>query len=364
MSFLKSLKPNKPVASLEGYFMAMLAPSKFGKTTWAVDTVREHYDGDMDKALLLATEIGYKTMNGVYAIPVTGFDVAEDEEDENQKGFIEVVDELIENKNEIPFRFIIIDTITALERYAIAYSIRKANRDDQPQKRYTDISDIAWGKGYNIVAEQIYQQIDRLKKAGFGVLVIGHSKTKKIKNKDGYEYDYTGLNVLGKTSDIIEREADMIIYGDILTREGKDGKPETTRKLRFRSDGSILCGTRFRNFPAEISNDPKDFLAEFKKAVEGAGTVGTVEKVTEVKKEEPVQEEVAMEQTAVETVEEPVVTVKSVKAEIASLVKGMELDDKKKCAGTFKKLLGEADYRKSDDLDALQEALEFVKSLA
>lgn len=366
MSFLKTLKANKPVASLEGYFMAMLAPSKFGKTTWSVDTVREHYDGDMDKALLLATEIGYKTMDGVFAIPVTGFDVAEDDEDEEQKGFIEVVDELIENKNEIPFRFIIIDTITALERYAIAYSIRKANRDDQPQKRYTDISDIPWGKGYNLVAEHIYQQIDRLKKAGFGVLVIGHSKTKKIKNKDGYEYDFTGLNVLGKTSDIIEREADMIIFGDILTREGKDGKPETTRKLRFRSDGSILCGTRFRNFPAEISNDPKEFLAEFKKAVEGS-SVTKVEKVKEVAKEveqETVQEDVAMEETAVETVAEPVVTVATVRAEIGALVKDMDVATKKQCAGQFKKLLGQADYRKADDLDALQEALEFVKSLA
>jgi len=367
MSFLKTLKANKPVASLEGYFMAMLAPSKFGKTTWSIDTVREHYNGDMDKALLLATEIGYKTMDGVFAIPVTGFDFAEDDNDEEQKGFIEVVDELVDNKDEIPFRFIIIDTITALERYAVAYAIRKANRDDQPQKRYTDISDIPWGKGYTLVAEHIYQQIDRLKKAGFGVLVIGHSKNKKIKNRDGYEFDYTGLNVLGKTSDIIEREADMIMYGDIMVKEGKDGKPETTRVLRFRSDGNILCGTRFRNFPAEISNDPKEFLAEFKKAVEGS-SISKVEKVKEVvkevAKEDPVQEDVAMEQTAVETVEEPEVTVDSVKAEIASLVANMEVATKRECATEFKEVLGQADYRKSNDLDALQKALAFVKSLA
>lgn len=365
MSFLKTLKANKPVASLEGYFMAMLAPSKFGKTTWSVDTVREHYNGDMDKALLLATEIGYKTMDGVFAIPVTGFDFAE-EEDGEQKGFIEVVDELIDNKDEIPFRFIIIDTITALERYAVAYAIRKANRDDQPQKRYTDISDIPWGKGYTLVAEHIYQQIDRLKKAGFGVLVIGHSKTKKIKNRDGYEYDYTGLNVLGKTSDIIEREADMIMYGDIMVKEGKDGKPETTRVLRFRSDGNILCGTRFRNFPAEISNDPKEFLAEFKKAVEGS-SISKVEKVKEVAKEvakeEPIQE-VVEKDPEVQHAEEVEVTVDSVKAEIASLVADMEVATKRECAGKFKEVLGQADYRKSNDLDALQEALEFVKSLA
>ena len=269
MSFLKSLKANKPTASLEGYFISMLAKSKFGKTTFAVDLAREFYGGDMSKALLLATEIGYKTMDGVFAIPITGFDVAEDDEDEEQKGFIEVVDELIENKADIPFRFIIIDTITALERYAIAYTIRKKNRDDSPQKRYTDISDVPWGAGYTAVAEEVYKQVDRLKKAGFGVFIIGHEKTKKIKNRDGFEYDYTTFNVLGKTSDIIEREADMIIYGDLQTEKGADGKPVETRKLRFRSDGNILCGTRFRNFPKEINNDVHEFIGAFNDAILG-----------------------------------------------------------------------------------------------
>ncbi|MBX4390277.1 ATP-binding protein, partial [Mycobacterium tuberculosis] len=79
---------------------------------------------------------------------------------------IETVYELIENKADIPFRFIIIDTITALERYAIAYVLRKRGREDG--KRYSDISDIPWGGGYGAVAEEIYKQIDRLKKAGFG----------------------------------------------------------------------------------------------------------------------------------------------------------------------------------------------------
>lgn len=165
MSFLKKLQPNKPTATLEGYFISMLAKSKFGKTTFAIDLAKKFY-GNLDSTLLLATEIGYKTMADVYAIPVTGFDYGE-EDDGEQKGFIETVDELIENKADIPFRFIIIDTITALERYAVQYVIRKRGREDG--KRYTDISDIPWGGGYNAVAEEIYKQIDRLKKAGYSL---------------------------------------------------------------------------------------------------------------------------------------------------------------------------------------------------
>ncbi|MDS7057156.1 ATP-binding protein [Klebsiella pneumoniae] len=378
MTFLKNIKPNKPQASLEGYFITLLGKSKFGKTTWIMDTVEEHYDGDMSKALLLATEIGYKTMDGVYALPITGFDWAEDEDNEDEKGFIEVVDELIENKNDVPFRFIIIDTITALERYAIAYAIRKANREDRPDKRYVDISDIPWGKGYNLVAEYIYEQIDRLKKAGFGVLVIGHEKTKNTTNKDGFSYDYTGLNVLTKTSDIIERESDFIIYGDLMVTEGEDGKPVESRVLRFRSDGNFLAGCRFRHFPDTLSNDPKDFLKAFKDAVENASRRKKViveqdaQDAQEDKKESDVVAEVEVKQieqegeaekSAVETVEETV-TADEIKAEIANLLADMKTADKKKCAVVFKDTTGAVDYRKSEDVKALQESLEFVKSLA
>lgn len=363
MSFLKKIKPNKPTASLEGYFISMLAKSKFGKTTFALDLAKEFY-GSLDNTLLLATEIGYKTMADVYAIPITDFNTIDDEDEEyikaerEDKGFIQTVDELIENKADIPFRFIIIDTITALERYAVAYCIAKANREDRPQKRYTDISDVPWGKGYTMVSEEIYKQIDRLKKAGFGVFIIGHEKTKKVTNRDGFEYDFTTFNVLGKTSDIIEREADMIIYGDLITEKGEDGKPTETRKLRFRSDGNILCGTRFRNFPTQIDNDVTTFIETFKEAV--LGLYGGNEEAVEQAK---VEQEAKAEKQAESLVAEEANSPEKLKEKIGTVIEGMEKEDKIKCAKFFKEILGNADYKKSDDLEGLVKALEFVKSL-
>lgn len=356
MSFLKTLKSNKPVASLEGYFISMLAKSKYGKTTFAIDLAKEFY-GNLDSTLLLATEIGYKTMADVYAIPITGFDYAQ-EDDGEQKGFVETVDELIENKADIPFRFIIIDTITALERYAIAYAIRKANRDDSPKTRYTDISDVPWGKGYTMTAELIYEQVDRLKKAGFGVFIIGHEKTKKITNRDGFEYDYTQFNVLGKTGDIIEREADMIIYGDLQVEEGEDGKVVSKRLLRFRSDGNILCGTRFRNFPAVIENDVEVFVDTFKNAI--LGLYNNDEKAVVVAQKE---QEADMEQKAENIVKAEKESPQAIKDEIADVLKDLDKAEKMSCGKFFKETLGELDYRKSEDVEGLKSALEFVTSL-
>jgi hypothetical protein len=355
MSFLKSLKANKPTASLEGYFISMLAKSKFGKTTFAIDLAKEFY-GNLDSTLLLATEIGYKTMADVYAIPVTGFDYAEDDDGE-QKGFIETIDELIENKADIPFRFIIIDTITALERYAVAYVLRKRSREDG--KRYTDISDIPWGGGYNAVAEEVYKQIDRLKKAGFGVFVIGHEKTKKITNKDGFEYDYTMFNVLGKTSDILEREADMIIYGDMRVEKGEKGQAVTNRKLLFRSDGNILCGTRFRNFPSEIDNDVEVFVQTFKEAI--LGLYNGDEKA--VKKAQKEQKEVS-ETKSEKAIEKIKLSPDALIKEIDEVVKPFTNAVKKEVAVYFKEILGDANFRNLEDVDGLSKALEFVKSKA
>lgn len=353
MSFLNKLKPNKPVASLEGYFISMLAKSKFGKTTFAIDLAKEFY-GNLDSTLLLATEIGYKTMADVFAIPVTGFDYAEDDDGE-QKGFIETVDELIENKADIPFRFIVIDTITALERYAVAYVLRKKGREDG--KRYTDISDIPWGGGYGAVAEEIYKQIDRLKKAGFGVFVIGHEKTKKITNKDGFEYDYTMFNVLGKTADIIEREADMIIYGDMNVVKGDDGQAVTNRTLRFRSDGNILCGTRFRNFPSEIENDVKVFVKTFKDAVLGLYN-GDEKAVEQAKKEQEAEREAKAEKA----IEADLASPEALHKQIDAVIKDYDKTKKVLCAKKFKKLFnGDANFRNCTDIKKLEEALVFTK---
>lgn len=353
MSFLNELQPNKPTASFDGYFISMLAKSKYGKTTFAIDLARKFY-GNLDSTLLLATEIGYKAMSGVFAIPITGFENPEDDNGE-QRGFIEVIDELIENKNNIPFKFIIIDTITALERYAIAYAIKKANRQDNPDTRYKDISDIPWGKGYNMVAEFIYEQIDRLKRSGYGIFLIGHEKEQKKTTKDGFEYHFTTFNAQRKTADIIEREADMIIYGDIQAKD-IGGKIKDQRTLRFRSDGNILCGTRFRNFPETIDSDVDKFIEVFKDAI--LSLYDGDEKAVEKARKE--QEQVKQEKVEA-FIEEETKKPSEIHDEIFALVTELENEEKKELVDYFKEKLGSGNFRESEDIKSLEEALKYVK---
>lgn len=375
MSFLNNIVPNKPEAKLEGYFMALHAKSKFGKTTFAYELVKEHYKGDMSKALLVATETGYKTLAGINAVDVIDFDYVDQEDNEGKYGFIQLVDELIENKDDIPYRFVIIDTVTALERYATQYLLTKQSRIDG--KRYKDITDIEWGKGYSLLAEEIYAQIERLTASDFGVLVIGHSKTKSIKQRDGFEYDYTTFNVQNKTSDIIEREADIIMYGETtLSKKSKTDKSIVVdRKLKFRSDGTILAGSRFRNFPDEIDVDPKAFMEAFTAGVASANDgfdsiMEQPEKKVEETEKPKVKKAVEKVKSKIEEVVEPEpeeeessgeeISAEVIQAEIAEMIvaKDMSASEKQDLAKMFKAELGVVNFKKSDDVEALTVALD------
>lgn len=360
MSFLNKIKPNKPVVGLEGYFVTILSKSKFGKTTFVYDMINEYYDGDFSKALLLAPEIGYKTLDGIHALPISDFNKTSDEEKEVQGnyGFIETVTDLIENKKEHGYRMIIIDTITALERLAIKYMLRV--QSVKAKKRLTDISDIPYGGGYNLVAEDIYGQIERLKKAGFAVWVIGHEKVQTVKLKDGTEYNLTTLNCLGKTIEIIQREADMIIYGDII-KKVKDGEVTETRQLRFRSDGNIICGSRFRTMPEYIDLDVRVFLQTFKDAVLASLTHNndSIDAENEMKKlakeqeaERESQAEIYVEQEVKAEEKTPEQYVEDITALITKMNENQVTDLKKQ----FKEEIGSVNYKKYTEIEQLKKA--------
>lgn len=369
MSFLHALNPNKVKAELEQYLMCLFAPSKFGKTTFLYDLAKKYYGGDLSKMLLLGTEVGYKALNGIHALPISVFeyvdelDEDEDEEtkeektDNDARGFVEVIDELIENRKTIPYKLIVIDTITALEDLAEKHIIKR--QKIKSTAKIEDISDIAYGKGYNLVADAIYEQIDRLKKAGFGVFIIGHSKTKKVEQRDGSSYDLTTLNCLGKTSDIILRESDLIIYGDLVTT-AKKGIAKSDRYLRFRSEGNVICGSRFRHMPDKINNSVDEFLEAFENAV--LKEYDNDEKAVEKAKVEQ-QAETERQAEKFAKTQKVEMTAEEMHAWLKESIGTLKPVQKRKLKGIFEKTLGTTDYTSVEDVDVLKQGVEAVKEL-
>lgn len=365
MSFLSKIKGNQPKANLEEYFLTLYGKSKAGKTTFIRDLIEERYDGDFSKAVLLGAEVGYKTLTGIHALSITGFDYPEvmrdDDEDADEEdaqyGFIEVIDELIENKRDLSYRLVVIDTLTALERYANKYVVERQSIEDG--KMYSSVGDIPWGRGYDAVAEAIYEQIDRLKKNGFGVIVICHDKQKTKKTQANEEYNYTTINANGKVADIIFKEADLIIYADLVISKDGEGNVKTDRRLLFRSNGDVECGARFKNVPEYTDFTPVAFIEAFENAVLSAydndedavkAKIEEENKHAEMKREE----DVTLPATPKELIDELMELQKS---------HFNEGDKKKELLSLCKEHLGMANYTKSEDIVALQLVIDKLKEM-
>lgn len=161
----------------------------------------------------------------------------------------------------------------------------------------------------------------------------------------------------------------MIIYGDMQTVRAGDGKTKVVRKLRFRSDGNIVCGTRFTKFPSELDHDVKLFVKTFKDVILDLynGDKEALEKEKKEQQEKAEQKAKAFveaelkEKAEEQAKKEDVFTAQSIIDEITEIIATLDKEQKIECAKYFKENLGNADYRKSVDVEALQDALEFTK---
>ncbi len=79
------------------------------------------------------------------------------------------------------------------------------------------------------------------------------------------KYDKTTLSLTGKVRDVCLNMSDFILFIE-LTKEMQDGKLVDKRKIHFRGDSTLECGSRLEDVPDYIDYDIKGFID----TVEGA----------------------------------------------------------------------------------------------
>lgn len=251
MGILKSIKKNKVTADFSRFTYTISGRPKAGKTSLVYKTAVEKF-GDAESLLLVAFEQGYGALDGVNAIDVEDF-----------SDFIDLVDELVENRNKVPYKMICLDTVDIMQDLATQYVIKKASRQDG--KVYKKLTDIPWGGGWNLLGEEISNAVTKLQKAGFSLWFITHDKDKSFETRDGLKYDKTTLSLTGKVRDVCLNMSDFILFIE-LTKEMQDGKLVDKRKIHFRGDSTLECGSRLEDVPDYIDYDIKGFID----TVEGA----------------------------------------------------------------------------------------------
>lgn len=350
MSFdILSITANEPKASFEDYIFTIYGRPKVGKTTFAFNVCKEHYKNG-NASFFMAFEDGVQALKGVFHRKINTW--AEYKDTNSQ---------LIDNKDKVPYKVVVHDTIDAMYDKALKFVLRRESLKDS--KVYKVVNDIPWGKGYDLVNAEIDEQVVRLRNAGFGLIFIGHNKSETITTRDGVEYNQTTLALNKKVRDLFVNMSDFILF--VENDKEKIGETvENRRWIYLRSDGGdIEAGSRFKNIRSRVDYDVKEFLEAFREAVEDAhGEDVDVEEVA--KRQSKERQDKAKDFADVDKESRVEVTPETVIKEIDELVKTFDAKKKTQMADAIRPILGTANYKKSGlDLSKLVAALEATKSI-
>ena len=232
---LLALQPHKVSRDLSGYITYIYGAAKVGKTTFCAN---------FPKPLILAFEKGYNALPGVYAQDITRW-----------SEFKEVIRELKKPEVQEMYRTIIVDTIDVAGALCDKYICNQLGIDAMGDGGWGTNS---WAK-YKKELEDCFRTITQL---GYALVCISHDQDKTFKRKDGSEYNQIVPTAQKSINNIIKDMADFYLYfkSDEITKE---------RKIVFRSvDGTIDCGCRFPNVPAEIPMDYNAMVATVNKVID------------------------------------------------------------------------------------------------
>ena len=249
---------NEVKVDLSGNLFYILGQEKAGKSTLYADFVKSYY-GDVNKGFYIPFEKGYsylKDLNRNDSVVTEWTD------------FIDIVDELVDESEELGIKTICIDTYDKFVNVATKEVLRLSKLKDGKKVDSLDGAFGGFARGKKKLAEIVDEQIQRLKNVGILVVVIGHTKYKKLKLKStNEEYSVLGSNTTEDIHKIIANHAELIVMLTIEPKIEEGHIVGEERFIRFRSTGDCDCGGRIKNLPDKIKLDSDLFVKTIKEAV-------------------------------------------------------------------------------------------------
>jgi hypothetical protein len=216
---LLDIKPHVVSRDLTGYSILLYGQPKSGKTTTA---------SKFPNSLLLAFELGYNALPGVMAKPMSTW-----------RDMKTTLKELADPEVKAVFKNIVIDTAD------LAYDAAKKYVCNQNE--VNDISDIGYGKGYNLVMKEFDEAVREILRMGYGCILISHATDKTFKDAQGNEFNQIVPTIDNKGRLVCERTCDIIGYSRTVE---EDGQKKT--KLFLRETARFVAGSRFKYIPDYI----------------------------------------------------------------------------------------------------------------
>jgi hypothetical protein len=202
---------------------------KIGKTTFA-STINGG-----EGLLFLATEQGHKNLS-VYKVDITRWE-----------DFLEVGQLLVKGGH--AFKTLVVDTVDLAWRMCQIHVCKKYGIDHQ--------SDLAYGKGSDIIKSNWLGFWNRINQLGFPLVFISHAREREIKTKN-QSITYMDCTLPSTASAIVCGMVDFIFY--VYSKE--DG----TRVIRTKPTKYINAGDRSGKLPEVMELDYAKIQEELKKS--------------------------------------------------------------------------------------------------
>jgi hypothetical protein len=178
------------------------------------------------KALFLQTEAGLKNLD-VYATDLIG----------TWEEFLTIAGEIA--KGEHGYDTIIVDTIDGLYNLCSQYVCKKNGWEHE--------SELDFGKGYARVKLELMRVLNKLSALPTGLVLVGHSKEKEVKQKSGKKYDRITLCFSGSIEEAITAFVDVALYACIEPIE-VDGEMREVRVVHSLPSDKYFAGGRVSLF--------------------------------------------------------------------------------------------------------------------
>lgn len=286
MALLKNkLKINKVSLDFSNYYFFLKGVEKSGKTTLARDLVLKLY-GKPEAGLLLAVgkEKGYKALDSIQALDVEDWDE-----------FEEAVDDLIDNRDEYKdIKFIFVDTLDELVELAEKETIAYSNKTTGKRVGTLNAALGGYGAGRKHLCKIVDEKLSALKSAGYGLMIIGHTKLKTIKEQgmtEDQEFQVLESNLNADYANIVAHKADVIATINV-EREVNESKRvvDTKRYVYFRNNGFISAGTRFSNIVDKVELSAENFINAIEDAIKSSMTTSVSDSELKTIKEQEIKE--------------------------------------------------------------------------
>ena len=353
-------KKNEVSVDLAHYRHYWRAPKKWGKTTMFSNLVWELY-GNMDCGLLIScgNERGYSALDSLVYVDCPEW-----------SALMEVVDELVENKAENEFKLVAFDTVDELVSMAQREVIRLEYRKSGERKEFNACLG-GYGAGRKKVEELINAIITRLGDSGYGLIFIGHTKIRDIKEKNGDEYQMLTSNLSSDYDGIFANKADICMMGTIEKSIDGGFVQDAERYMVFRGDGYIDAGGRFADIESKVEVSAKNYINTVTDAIRKSikSHDATDEYIKnkmmqeQQEKEEYYQanrEKLMQEEPEMNEYEKTLYDCKNLQDKIKAAIASLDNNTKKELQAKLKNAGLPVQYQKVNDVDILNKILAIV----